>query len=87
MKLDADYISNANAASLLKAGETAIEGGDSSFDLSAVQRSDSSAVALLLEWQRIARAKGLQLELRGIPANLRSLAKLYGVDSLIPVAS
>jgi phospholipid transport system transporter-binding protein len=87
MKLDTDRIINSNAASLLQVGEAAIRGGDSNFDLSSVQRIDSSAVALLLEWQRIAHARGLQLQLRGIPASLRSLAKLYGVDSLIPVAS
>jgi phospholipid transport system transporter-binding protein len=87
MKLDTDRIINSNATSLLQVGEAAIREGDSSFDLSSVQRCDSSAVALLLEWERIARARGLQLQLRGIPADLSSLAKLYGVDSLIPVAT
>ena len=68
---------------LLQAGEAAILAGDSSFDLSSVQRLDSSAVALLLAWRRTARAQGRQLELRGLPASLHSLATLYGVESLI----
>jgi phospholipid transport system transporter-binding protein len=85
MKLDVDRILNTNAASLLRDGEAAIRNGDSSFDLSGVQRCDSSAVALLLAWQRAAREQGLQLQVHGIPASLRSLAALYGVDSLIPV--
>ena len=44
----------------------------------------SAAVALVLAWERAARARGLQIELAGVPASLRSLAVLYGVDSLIP---
>ena len=85
MKLDTDRIINSNAASLLRDGEAAIHAGDLSFDLSAVQRCDSSAVALLLAWQRVAHshAQGRPLELHGIPASLHSLATLYGVDSLI----
>lgn len=87
MKIDADRIVNSNAASLLQAGEAAIQGGDFRFDLSAVKRCDSSAVALLLAWQRAAHARGLHLELEGIPANLTSLAALYGVSALISCPS
>jgi phospholipid transport system transporter-binding protein len=83
MKLDTERIINSNAASLLRDGEAAIHAGDFSFDLSAVQRCDSSAVALLLAWQRVAHAQGRPLELHGIPASLHSLATLYGVDPLI----
>ena len=83
MKIDTDRIVNTNAGALLLAGEAAIGGGDSSFDLSGVQRCDSSAVALLLGWQRAARAQGRSLQLHAIPASLRTLAALYGVDSLI----
>ena len=83
MKIDADRIVNANAASLLQLGEAAIRDGDSRFDLSAVKRCDSSAVALMLAWQRAAHARGLKLELEVVPASLCSLATLYGVNSLI----
>jgi phospholipid transport system transporter-binding protein len=41
-------------------------------------------VALLLAWQREAQARGARLTLSGLPAALRSLATLYGVDELIP---
>lgn len=87
MKIDADRIDNSNAASLLQAGESAIQGGDCRFDLSSVKRCDSSAVALLLAWQRAAHARGLHLELQGTPASLCSLATLYGVDALISCPS
>jgi phospholipid transport system transporter-binding protein len=87
VKIDADRIVNANAASLLQLGEAAIGNGDSRFDLSAVKKCDSSAVALLLAWQRAAHARGLRLELEGVPPDLCSLASLYGVDSLISCPS
>jgi len=83
MKLETDRMVNANASAVLQAGEAAIRDGDSSFDLSSVQRCDSAAVAVLLAWQRTAHACGRPLVLRGIPPSLHSLATLYGVDSLI----
>jgi phospholipid transport system transporter-binding protein len=83
MKLDTDRITNQNADRLLQAGQAAIDAGDLSFDLSAVNRIDSSAVALLLAWERAAREKSGQIEFRGVPASLRSLAGLYGVEMLI----
>ena len=87
MKIDADRIVNSNTASLLQLGESAISNGDHRFDLSAVKRCDSSAVALLLAWQRAAHARGQHLELEGVPADLCSLASLYGVDYLISCPS
>ncbi|GAB4465146.1 MAG: STAS domain-containing protein [Burkholderiaceae bacterium] len=84
MKVDAASISNENAAALLNAGIDAIRAGDADFDLSAVRQVDSSAVALLLAWQREAQSRGARLALSGLPAALKSLATLYGVDELIP---
>jgi phospholipid transport system transporter-binding protein len=83
VKVDVDRIDNTNAASLLQLGESAIQGGDYNFDLSAVQRCDSSAVALLIAWQRAAHARGQRVQLEGIPPSLCSLATLYGVAPLI----
>lgn len=87
MRVEVDRIVNSNAASLLQLGEAAIGAGDLRFDLSGVKRCDSSAVALLLAWQRAAHARGKRLELQGIPADLTSLATLYGVESLISCPS
>jgi phospholipid transport system transporter-binding protein len=84
LKVEAERIVTANAAALLRAGEAAIGAGDCRFDLSGVKGCDSSAVALVFAWERAARARGLQLELAGVPPDLHSLAVLYGVDSLIP---
>jgi phospholipid transport system transporter-binding protein len=87
LKIDADRIANGNAAALLQLGEAAIRDGDSRFDLSAVKRCDSSAVAVLLAWQRAAHSRGLRLDLEAVPASLCSLATLYGVSSLISCPS
>jgi phospholipid transport system transporter-binding protein len=85
MKLDATSMTNDNAASLLDAGVAAIRGGDTSFDLGAVQQVDSAAVALLLAWQREAQAvaAGGCVTLTNVPPALTSLATLYGVESLL----
>ncbi len=83
MKIAATSITNANAGELLAEGAAAIARGEFDFDLSAVTEVDSAAVALLLEWQRQAVARGGRLALSGVPADIASLAKLYGVDALL----
>lgn len=55
-------------------------------DLSAVEESDSSALSLLLEWHREAKARGFSICYANLPENMRSLADVYGVLELIPVA-
>lgn len=52
-------------------------------DFAAVTGVDSAAVALLLEWRRLAAARGKALEFANLPANLLALAELYGVAELI----
>jgi len=72
-----------NASATLAAGLQAIAGGQSAIDLSDVATVDSSAVATLLAWQRAARQKGMALQFGILPANLQSLADLYGATSLL----
>jgi phospholipid transport system transporter-binding protein len=84
MRVDAEAIVMANAAAVAQAGLAAIGRGDAEFDLSAVRRCDSSAVAVLLEWQRAAAARGLTLAVRAVPPSIASLAGVYGVQSLLP---
>jgi phospholipid transport system transporter-binding protein len=83
MNIDATSVTNANADDLLAAGSAAIARGEFAFDLSAVREVDSAAVALLLAWQRQAIAAGGRLLLAGVPADVVSLARLYGVDGLL----
>jgi phospholipid transport system transporter-binding protein len=52
-------------------------------DFADVGMVDSSAVALLLEWRRLAASLGKRLAFVNLPANLLALANLYGVADLI----
>jgi phospholipid transport system transporter-binding protein len=52
-------------------------------DASPLQRFDSSALAALLELDRMAQAWGRGFAVRSAPAKLVALAKLYGVDALL----
>lgn len=50
---------------------------------SGLQQFDTSALAVLLECQRLAQAFGKGFEVRDAPPKLGALAKLYGVDVLL----
>lgn len=56
-------------------------------DASGLQQFDSSALAVLLECQRLALAWGKGFSVKNPPAKLSSLARLYGVDGLVGVAA
>jgi phospholipid transport system transporter-binding protein len=69
---------------LLPAGAAAIEQGHAAvIDLSAVTGSDSSGLALLIEWLSVARAAGRTLRYENIPIQLHQLARLSDVDPLL----
>lgn len=86
MRVEADDMSLANAAQLASLGIAAIQGGDTAFDLSAVRTCDSSALVVLLAWQRTALAEGRSIEVSGVPADMLSLATVYGVSSILPIS-
>jgi phospholipid transport system transporter-binding protein len=83
MRIEVADIGMNNAADIAAAGVAAIAGGETAFDLSAVRTCDSSAVAVVLAWQREAQARGARLQLSGLPAGLISLAVVYGVAPLL----
>lgn len=77
-----------NALDSVRAGLAAITQGQTSIDLSSLAVVDSSAVAVMLEWQRAASALGKTLTFQGVPATLSSLIALYGLtDFLIATPS
>ena len=55
-------------------------------DAGALQRFDSSALAVLLECRREALAQGKSFAVRALPERLRTLAGLYGVADLLPAS-
>jgi phospholipid transport system transporter-binding protein len=84
LMLSFDALTFQTARAALEQGCAAISAGQTVFDLSAVKAADSSSVALLLAWQRKARAAGQKLSYVNVPPNIGTLASLYGVDTLLP---
>ncbi|MDX1593428.1 MAG: STAS domain-containing protein [Gammaproteobacteria bacterium] len=52
-------------------------------DLADVSRTDSAALALLLEWQRAAGRSGCRLRFENVPETLRSIADVCGIEAVI----
>jgi phospholipid transport system transporter-binding protein len=69
---------------LLDAGSEAIANGHAAvIDLSGVKDSDSSGLALLIEWLSVAKAAGRKLRYEKIPVQLQQLARLSDVEELL----
>jgi phospholipid transport system transporter-binding protein len=77
----------ANVAGLLEEGRRHLEEGVRLVDLGEVGEIDSSLLALMLAWMRDARARGGELSFAHLPESLQTVARLYGVEGLIPVAA
>ncbi len=76
----------ANARGLLEAARSALQPGEQVFDLARVGDADSSAIAVMLGWLRVAGQSRSTVKFAHIPAGVRSLAELYGVAELLPLA-
>ena len=59
--------------------------GVATIDASGLQRFDSAALAVLLECRRLAQAAGRSFAVHGAPPKLAELARLYGLDALLPL--
>jgi phospholipid transport system transporter-binding protein len=69
---------------LLRSGSEAIANGRAAvIDLSGVKDSDSSGLALLVEWLSIARAEDKTLRYENIPTQLHQLARLSDLEELL----
>jgi phospholipid transport system transporter-binding protein len=55
-------------------------------DLTQVTEVDSSAVCMLLEWQREAGRRNRRICFANMPQNLKGLTQLYGVSEFIQMA-
>ncbi|MGU7774031.1 STAS domain-containing protein [Burkholderia sp. MR1-5-21] len=76
-------LTHASAQAALAAGLAQIGAGATAVDCAALTQFDSSALAVLLAWQRAARSRGATLDILNLPPKLESLAQAYGVDALI----
>lgn len=76
----------ANARALMAAGRAALQPGPCVVDLGRVAEADSSALAVMLGWLRAAAAARAELRFAAVPSGVASLAELYGVAELLPLA-
>ena len=82
----------ANARALLEAGQRVFrtldcrqQPGELLLDLAGVTDVDSSSLSTFFAWQRKASERRLSLRIVNPPANMLSLAALYGVSELLPL--
>jgi phospholipid transport system transporter-binding protein len=73
----------ANVAAVLEEGRRHLEDGVESVDLAGVTEMDSALLALLLAWMREAKSRERSLTLANPPQALSTIARLYGVDTLL----
>ena len=76
----------ATVATLKDEGAARVSEADRVVDLSGAGPVDSAALALLLSWTRAASGAGRKLSIVGAPPALLSLAALYDVDAILPLA-
>jgi len=72
-----------NARETVEAASAAIDADAARFDLSTCERFDSSLIAVLLELERRAEARGRRCRFESPSENLLKLAALYNVDKLL----
>lgn len=74
----------ATVPELFETGLSHLANEDLVVDLSQVEAVDSAAVSMLLGWLRAAQRNQHDLRVTGLPDDLLSLARLYGVAELLP---
>ena len=72
-----------NVRALLEEGREQLKAGVRTIDLGEVTELDSSLLAVLLAWQREARAANVALVVERLPQGLETIARLYGVEALL----
>jgi phospholipid transport system transporter-binding protein len=76
------------AVEALAAGERLLASADDAgIDLSGVREGDSAGLAVLVEWLAGKLARGGSLTYAGMPAQMRSIARICGLEEmLLPAA-
>ncbi|MDR2244949.1 MAG: STAS domain-containing protein [Burkholderiales bacterium] len=72
-----------NSAGVLKESESLPLPTSGVIDLSELKEADSAALAVFLSLARRAEHEGKTLQFEAAPDTLRTLAHVYGVDSLL----
>ena len=72
-----------DAAAVLEASKQLPLPADGVVDFGGLMQADSAALAVMMALKRRAAAENRALTIRGMPASLRSLAVVYGIDNLL----
>jgi len=82
-------LTQAQATAIAAQLQRAIAGQTGSFvlDASALQQFDSSALSVLLTGLRAAAAKGMSLQVLGLPERAQQLAQVYGLSDLLQTSA
>ncbi len=76
-----------NANVILNQSKSLLMTSSIEVDFSAVTDVDTAAISLIMEWQRRAIASNCKVTFTSLPADLTSLATLYGVTEFIPLST
>ena|SRR5512142_105527 len=71
---------------LKQSAQAFVSQGPLSIDLSRVSNADSAGLALLVEWYRLAERNKRKLQFIGAPQQLRALAKISDLETVLPFA-
>ena len=72
------------AAAALRAGLALLpRGGRCTIDLAGVTSADSAGLAVLVEWLAAAAERGGSLAFEAVPAQLRAIARISDLESLL----
>jgi phospholipid transport system transporter-binding protein len=78
-----------NAVAVSNLGITAIKEAidktNVEIDMSALKTLDSSAIAVMVEWQRCAQSLNKQLHFTGVSASIISLLAVYGLQQYFTI--
>lgn len=74
------------AREMLEAGSALLTRPANRFDMTQVKEVDSSGLTVVFGWVRAAHREGKSVQISNPPKNLLSLADLYGVTELLPLA-
>ncbi len=75
-----------NANFILQQSRALSMGDEFLVDFSAVNKVDTAALSLMMEWQRRAAAFSSRVHFANLPVNLTRLVSLYGLTDFVPVS-
>lgn len=77
----------AEVAEVLKNSKEFFNGKeDLVFNLKGVDKADSSGLSLVVEWMAMAKDSGQMIAFQNIPEQMLEIARLSGLDAVLPIA-